>query len=71
MIEDAPLIIQHAILAPVVLDTTCVGDNFIAAFAIGLLEKKLPLDNLKFVGCMLIFNSKYCERDGRIYGWTQ
>ena len=59
MTEDAPPIIQPAILAPVVLDTTGVGDTFTATFFVGLLEKKSPLDSLKFAGCMLIFNSKY------------
>ena len=59
MTEDAPRIIQPTILTTVVLDTKGAGDNFTVAFFVGLLEKKLPSDNLKFVGCMLIFNSKY------------
>ncbi|GLJ06086.1 hypothetical protein SUGI_0031560 [Cryptomeria japonica] len=46
--KDAPPIIQPAILAPVVLDTTGAGDTFTAAFSIGLLEKKSPSDSLKF-----------------------
>ena len=80
--EDAPPIIQPAILAPMVLDTIGARDNFTIVFSIGLLEKKSPSDSLKFAGYMLIFNSKYhpilfchflfsyCERDRRIYAWT-
>ena len=83
MTEDAPLIIQPAILDPMVPDTIGVGDNFTTAFVVGLFEKKSPSDSLKFVGCMLIFNSKYhpilfcqflfsyCERDRIIYAWKK
>ncbi|KAH9326526.1 hypothetical protein KI387_006704, partial [Taxus chinensis] len=46
--QDAPPIIQPAILAPIVLDTTGAGDTFTAAFAVGFLEKKSSSDSLKF-----------------------
>lgn len=45
---DAPPIIHPTIHAPVVLDTTGAGDTFTAAFAVALVEKKSPLDCLKF-----------------------
>eukprot|EP01018_Ginkgo_biloba_P009448 Gb_32608 [translate_table: standard] len=46
--EDFPPIIQPAIPAPIVLDTTGAGDTFTAAFAVALVEGKSPADSLKF-----------------------
>ncbi|KAJ7527050.1 hypothetical protein O6H91_16G033900 [Diphasiastrum complanatum] len=53
-----PPIFQAAILAPVVIDTTGAGDTFTAAFAVALVEGKVPADALQFATASLCVRSK-------------
>lgn len=46
--EDGSTLIQPAILAPVVLDTTGAGDTFTAAYAVALVEGQSSADSLQF-----------------------
>lgn len=46
--EGLPPILQPAILAPMVLDTTGAGDTFTAAFAVALVERNSVAESLKF-----------------------
>ncbi|CAM6036804.1 unnamed protein product [Sphagnum compactum] len=46
--EDGPPLMQAAILAPVVVDTTGAGDTFTAAYAVALIEHQSPVEALRF-----------------------
>jgi ribokinase len=46
--EDGPPLMQAAILAPVVVDTTGAGDTFTAAYAVALIEHQSPIEALRF-----------------------
>ncbi len=48
--EDGPPLMQAAILAPVVVDTTGAGDTFTAAYAVALIEHQSPIEALRFAG---------------------
>jgi len=46
--QDGPPLIQRAIQAPVVVDTTGAGDTFTAAYAVALVEHQSPSESLRF-----------------------
>eukprot|EP01018_Ginkgo_biloba_P020782 Gb_37483 [translate_table: standard] len=46
--KDSLPIIQPAIVAPIIVDTTGAVDTFTAAFAVAIVEKKSLADSLKF-----------------------
>jgi len=46
--KDGSTIVQPAILAPKVVDTTGAGDTFTAAYAVALIERHSPADALRF-----------------------
>ncbi len=48
--QDGPPLIQRAIRAPVVVDTTGAGDTFTAAYAVALVEHQSPSESLRFAG---------------------
>jgi hypothetical protein len=50
--KDGSTIVQPAILAPKVVDTTGAGDTFTAAYAVALIERHSPADALRFAGTL-------------------
>lgn len=48
--KDEPPIVQPAIMAPYVVDTTGAGDTFTAAYTVALIEKQPPAEALRFAG---------------------
>ncbi|BBM98165.1 ribokinase [Marchantia polymorpha subsp. ruderalis] len=46
--KDEPPIVQPAIMAPYVVDTTGAGDTFTAAYTVALIEKQPPAEALRF-----------------------
>lgn len=55
--KDGPPIVQPAILAPVVVDTTGAGDTFTAAYTLALIERQTATEALRFAGIFLAFFS--------------
>lgn len=50
--KDGSAIVQPAILAPKVVDTTGAGDTFTAAYAVALIEHRSSSDALRFAGTL-------------------